>query len=878
MWRCSECGRENNKAVSKCTNCQGSRPSESYIGERISEWVIKKKLGEGGMAVVFLAHHAMLGNPVAIKLLRPEVIHKRDVVERFRTEALAASHLRHENVIQIIHFGKQEGIGTYMVLEFLEGMDLESKLYEAPLSAPYVLGVAKQICSGLEAAHAAGIIHRDLKPSNIFLVPRANSEIPTVKILDFGIAKIQESHILEGQQNLTRTGTVLGTPYYLSPEQLRRRKTEELGSSVDIYAFGVILYQMFTGKLPLEEDTLAEQMAAILTHIPPLAGTITPSLAGTALELFLHRLLNKNPEDRPTSISEAWTELTQSAGVLGQQAEDNALRQRWESTFAHQLTEEINATSPTISWSFRIALILLLLITGGWLGYRFTQKPPTPLPRLPITRPAQLPTLTQWQNEGVDAFNSKNYKKALERWSQVLQSQDFKKGSKHYNPKLYRSVSEAWRRLKHRYASLQALKKYQQEVGTQNLTPAEKQQLQRLEDEILNKQKLLEKSHETFRSFLQRDNYRDAFDVYSKIKELKDPSQPTYIQTSLLMARELAQRFPHHALAVYQDMQRFNYAIPSPQLQKEVQKQYATLQQKMAQERQAHLETLRQSFTLPARQYRRHGVNKTLSKTLRYADDIQSHLAILQLAEEFLQTHPQRVLTLLQQYQRILSSYQKRPDWQNWLKPLLEKANLHHQRIQALSQQYREWSQIHQLRQKTISLVQQGKLSQAHLLAQQHTKRWETSCASSTRPEYCKTQQNRAQLLATQLQQLLPQWQQIKLWATVTNEWQKARASFLSFNQKLNQFDWASPDHRMIRMFKQWENKHRESQKILRNARDFEKKEDWIRCWSLYKKYIEMYPKAHNVGYARHKRCQCNCKQVVPFETCDRRCIPPKER
>ncbi len=882
MWQCSECGHDNSKTLAKCSKCESLRPAISYVGERISEWVIKRQLGEGGMAMVFLAHHTMLGNPVAIKLLRPEVTHKRDVVERFRTEALAASHLRHENVIQIIHFGKQEGIGTYMVLEFLEGMDLEAKMREAPLDASYILGVAKQLCAGLSAAHEAGIIHRDLKPSNIFLVPRANNPIPTVKILDFGIAKIQESHLLEGQQNLTRTGTVLGTPYYLSPEQLRRRKSDELGPSVDIYAFGVILYQMFTGQLPLEEATLAEQMAAILTRRPPLAGTIIEGLSGTALELYLHRLLDKNPNERPTSIDEAWEELAKATGVLGSQAKDKSLRQKWETTYQPQFTDEIDVQTPASTWLFRFVLVVLLLVGGGWMGYTFVQKPaPAPTQRQPTKR---LSRLDQLQVDGAEAFDAKKYKVALQQWQKIINSKKFKKGSRTYNAKIYRSISVAWGRLKNRYASLQALKKYRDEVGEKNLTENERRRLKQLESEMQDKKKILAQSHKTFRNLLRKDKFRDALNALNSLQDqaLKDPSQPQYIQTSLLMAKELAQRFPRYAVVVYNDLERFNYAIQDPSMKAQIAARRKQLLERMEVQRQTHLTRLREQISpkrLNPRSYQwKRSIDKTLNKLLFYPDDVAAHKSLLQLTQEFLQPYPQRTKVLLERYLRLLRSYQKKPGWQFWLKPVLNKANIKAERITETLGQIKRMNRAVRLDERMKRLVQRARLTQASKLAQKLLKEWNDTCKGATLlKEYCTKQRKQAEERATRLKEMIPQWKTIRRMATVTNEFKKAKSLFLRLNQKLSKLDWVPPHHQMVRLVSQWERKHRKAQMYFRKARSSERKKKWFNCWSNYRKYLKMYPRARNASYARYRQCRCNCSEQVPFEPCPKSCRRPSK-
>ncbi|MCK6509763.1 serine/threonine protein kinase [Myxococcota bacterium] len=439
MWKCIECGFQENEAGSElCSRCQAPRDPKTFEGEQIGQWRLEKPLGEGGMAVVFLARHVMLGSKVAIKLLRSDLTNKREVIERFRTEALAASHLRHENVIQVMDFGFQKGIGFYMVLEFLEGNDLEAYLTGQPMPPRFVKEIAKQIARGLQAAHESGIIHRDLKPSNIFLVPREGSDIPQVKILDFGIAKIQESELLdEENQKLTRTGTVLGTPFYLSPEQLTRRQGVELGASVDIYAFGVILFQLLAGKLPIEEPSIAEQMVAILTRKAPMLGEVLPPFSNSALELFLQRALSKSPQSRPATVAAFWEELDQAMGVLEDAQENTALRQVWEKTYKDILEKE---QPPSLFYRLRwvFALLALLVVGGGswWLASIF-QTPPPPPP------PPRLTGIPQFKELGIQDFQAGKFASALQRFDQIVSSKRWTSSSKDFDPKVYRLMATA---------------------------------------------------------------------------------------------------------------------------------------------------------------------------------------------------------------------------------------------------------------------------------------------------------------------------------------------------------------------------------------------------------------------------------------------------
>ncbi len=265
----------------------------SLVGEQIDKWRLKKQIGEGGMSVVYLGEHSWLSIEGAVKILRPELSMEKELLIRFQQEALAASQLDHENIVHIYDFGYHEKYGYFMVLEYLDGYDLEYYIEQAPFRKDWILHITKQICSGLEATHRAKIIHRDLKPSNIFLLP-TETGLPHVKILDFGIAKDYKY-----DKKLTQTGSILGTPAYLAPEQIQRTDTSsKIYPTADIYSLGVMLYQLFTGKLPIDREGFVEHFIAILHQDAPLAGNLRPELTGTELEAFLAKILSKDPKDR----------------------------------------------------------------------------------------------------------------------------------------------------------------------------------------------------------------------------------------------------------------------------------------------------------------------------------------------------------------------------------------------------------------------------------------------------------------------------------------------------------------------------------------------------------------------------------------------------
>ncbi len=256
-----------------------------------------RRLGGGGMGCVYLAEHQVLQKKVAIKVLLPEWSTKPVIVERFLREARAASRISHQHVIQVVDHGvTSEGL-SFMVMEYLEGQELRHMMYkEGPLPWSRVRPILLQIADALSAAHAKYVYHRDLKPANVFLVrhPTGNDY---VKIIDFGIAKIADEN---ETRHLTRTGTILGTADYLSPEQARGRP---ITHQSDQYSLGIIAYEMLTGKVPFHDETF---MGTLEKHVfaplvPPRE--LKPDIPVNVEQLVI-RMLEKEPESRYDGMEE----------------------------------------------------------------------------------------------------------------------------------------------------------------------------------------------------------------------------------------------------------------------------------------------------------------------------------------------------------------------------------------------------------------------------------------------------------------------------------------------------------------------------------------------------------------------------------------------
>ena len=264
------------------------------VGEIIDgRYRITKKLGEGGMGEVFAAEHLHIDKRFAIKLLRPEIVSNPEAVSRFRQEARSASSIGHKNIIGIEDFGQLPDGRIYMCMELLNGAPLNDMIKQ-PMAVDRLLNILIQTGHGLAAAHHKNITHRDMKPENIYVTVGPNNEdIP--KLLDFGIAKVAGN---DGQNNLTRTGTIFGTPFYMAPEQALGQQVD---ARADVYAMGVIMYEVFSGTLPFQGESFMGILTQHITTDPePVAQraaaagrTLPPGLADV-----ISRCMAKDPNRR----------------------------------------------------------------------------------------------------------------------------------------------------------------------------------------------------------------------------------------------------------------------------------------------------------------------------------------------------------------------------------------------------------------------------------------------------------------------------------------------------------------------------------------------------------------------------------------------------
>jgi len=273
-------------------------PDDPMIGVVLAgRYVVKSRIGEGGMGLVYEGLHRDIDKRVAIKVLRDDLSRKPEVVARFRQEARSASRIGHDNIVDIFDFGETTHGASYFVMEYLEGEDLGNVLSrDATVDANRACAIVLQCCKALSATHAKGIVHRDIKPENIFLTQRDGVD-DFVKIVDFGIAKMSDIE-MDGApgRKLTKTGMIFGTPEYMSPEQAAGR---ELDHRVDVYALGVILYECLAGRVPFEGDTFMGVLTQHLSSAVPAISELNPNAeVSRELELVIGKALAKDPNDR----------------------------------------------------------------------------------------------------------------------------------------------------------------------------------------------------------------------------------------------------------------------------------------------------------------------------------------------------------------------------------------------------------------------------------------------------------------------------------------------------------------------------------------------------------------------------------------------------
>ena len=334
--------------------------NDPLVGQILNgTYVVESVLGEGGMGRVYRAHHTRISNKCfAIKVLRSEFSPNAEMVARFRREAEAAACIDHPNVVGVFDVDETPEHCSYLVCEYLEGIDLSEHLARAGrLTIPTAIHIARQVCSALESAHAAGVMHRDVKPQNIFLLTDVSQEVtakPEIKMLDFGLSRFMDA---VGTQ-LTRAGVIMGTPAYMAPEQAGGGAVDH---RTDIYGLGAVIYAAITGNPPYEGETLQDLVLAVLNQDPALPRSVNPEIPAN-LELLIQRAMARNPDERYQSMSELGQALDAFVEPDTQAAKSPAAVARPGSRLMLEAeAREVTTARPRLIGYASLSLLLLVL-------------------------------------------------------------------------------------------------------------------------------------------------------------------------------------------------------------------------------------------------------------------------------------------------------------------------------------------------------------------------------------------------------------------------------------------------------------------------------------------------------------------------------------
>ena len=282
---------------------------ETMQGSTVGAYEVKDLIGKGGMGEVYLAEHTLLGRRVAIKFLLRSLSADEELVERFFTEAKATTAVADPGIVQIFDFGHHVDGSAYIVMEYLEGQSLDNRLVDGTFAEDIALHMARHLANSLAAAHRAGVIHRDLKLENVFLV--ADPAVPggeRPKILDFGLAKLSRA---EPGRSKTRTGVIMGTPIYMSPEQCKG--AHDVDERSDLYSLGCLLYCMVLARPPFDYESAGELIAAHLREPPPVPSSTRFDLS-PEFDRIIARCLAKDPAARYQSMAELSAAITDVLG------------------------------------------------------------------------------------------------------------------------------------------------------------------------------------------------------------------------------------------------------------------------------------------------------------------------------------------------------------------------------------------------------------------------------------------------------------------------------------------------------------------------------------------------------------------------------------
>jgi serine/threonine-protein kinase len=327
------------------------------------------------MGTVYMAVHIHLDKPFAVKVLSDQIATNKSAIQRLLQEARTASSIDHDNIVDVFSFDATEDGRVFLVMELLEGVSLSELVERGPMRIERALPIARQVCQALEAAHARGVVHRDLKPENVFICRKRDADF--VKVLDFGISKVRAADA--EQVRVTKTGQLVGTPLYMSPEQARGEL--DVDHRADVYALGVMLFEMLTGHPPFEGTNYFQLLWKHGNEPAPSARTRVPELP-EALDHVLLRALEKKPDARFQNMREFEEALVAVAPELGSPDRLISMPPRQASITPSAATGEARAsattpvTLPTTSRRPRLAaLAAILLLAGGFAVARLTMGP-----------------------------------------------------------------------------------------------------------------------------------------------------------------------------------------------------------------------------------------------------------------------------------------------------------------------------------------------------------------------------------------------------------------------------------------------------------------------------------------------------------------------
>ena len=386
------------------------------IGEQFGNYRSVALLGEGGMGAVYLAEHPGIGRRVAVKVLHKNYTRDEHLLARFLNEARAANAIRHPNIIEILDSGMMADGTPFLVMELLEGDSLGTWLRnQGPPPIATAVDFAYQTASALGAAHSKGIVHRDLKPDNLFIVSDPHDATrERIKVLDFGIAKLQQGSTADSVK--TRTGTLMGTPIYMSPEQCRGTRSVDHRS--DIYSLGVIFYELLVGQPPFVSEGFGELVNMHL-NVPPASARSKRAEIPLALDALVLKMLAKNPEDRYADMAEVQGALKASGGSqftvrsspdLGKTQAPKPVTQTspmHDTTFGASTGEQVDTTLTGMRGGTKLAIGAAVAVAAAAIGFFVLRgggaskplggpvavvgKPTTP-PALTTTTPAPRPS------------------------------------------------------------------------------------------------------------------------------------------------------------------------------------------------------------------------------------------------------------------------------------------------------------------------------------------------------------------------------------------------------------------------------------------------------------------------------------------------------